>query len=182
MNTTATEYAAAMRPLTDVVEAVPGPRWADPSPCEGWTALDVLRHLVDTQREFLTGRGVALGPVPDLRADPAAGWRSHAERVAEVLTDGSVVTEAYDGHFGPTTLGATLEQFYVWDMLVHRWDIARAVNAPAQHTDAELDRISAGADSFGDALYMEGICRPGAEPPAEVDRQTRVLARLGRSS
>ena len=176
----ATAYAAADRPLTAVLGAVPPDAWDRPSTCEGWTVRDVVRHLVQTQREFLTERGVDLGEEPDVAADPAAAWQAHAARVAAAVADDDVAEQAYDGFFGPTTVGATLEQFYVWDMVVHRWDVARSVGADPALTEAELDRVEAGADSFGDALYMEGICRPGTEPPADADRTTRVLARLGR--
>ncbi len=105
---------------------------------------------------------------------------AHAARVAAAVADEDVAEQAYDGYFGPTTLGASLEQFYVWDMVVHRWDVARSVGVEPGLTDAELDRVESGADAFGDALYLEGICRRGAEPPAHADRTTRVLARLGR--
>jgi uncharacterized protein (TIGR03086 family) len=176
----ATAYAAADRPLTAVLGAVRPDAWDHPSTCEGWTVRDVVRHLVQTQREFLTERGVDLGEEPDVAADPAAAWRAHAARVAAAVADEAVAEQAYEGFFGPTTVGATLEQFYVWDMVVHRWDVARSVGIDPALTEAELDRVEAGADSFGDALYMEGICRPGTEPPADADRTTRVLARLGR--
>ena len=175
-----TAYTAADRPLTAVLDAVPTDAWDRPSTCEGWTVREVVRHLVQTQREFLTGRGVDLGEEPDADADPAAAWRAHAARVAAAVADPAVAEQRYDGHFGPTTVGATLEQFYVWDMVVHRWDVARAVGAASSFTDEELDRIEADADSFGPALYMDGICRPAVEPPADADRTTRVLARLGR--
>ena len=177
---TATAYAAADRPLTAVLDAVPAGAWDRPSTCEGWTVRDVVRHLVQTQREFLTGRGVDLGEEPDVDAGPAAAWRAHAARVAATVADEAVAGQSYDGFFGPTTVGATLEQFYVWDMVVHRWDVARSAGLDAALTDAELDRVESGADAFGDALYMEGICRPGTESPADADRTTRVLARLGR--
>ena len=176
----ATAHAAADRPLTAVLDAVPADAWDRPSTCEGWTVRDVVRHLVQTQREFLTERGVDLGAEPDLDADPAAAWRAHARQVAAAVADPAVAEQRYDGHFGPTTVGATLEQFYVWDMVVHRWDVARSVGADPALTDAELDRVEAGADSFGEALYWDGICRPAVEPPAAADRTTRVLARLGR--
>ena len=182
MTTTSARYAAALAPLTALVDAVPPERWSSASPCAGWSAADVLAHLVQTQREFLTARGIDLGPAPDPAADPVAAWHDHAERVAAALSDERVVTASYDGHFGPTTVGATFEQFYVWDMLVHRWDIARATGADAGLTDAELDAIQAGADGFGEALYMEGICRPGAAVPEDADRTARVLARLGRAA
>jgi uncharacterized protein (TIGR03086 family) len=182
MNTTASQYEAAQRRVIDVIEAVPTAAWSSPSPCEGWTARDVVRHLIETQRELFTGRGVALGDQPDIDTDPARAWRIHAERVQQVISDDAVPAIAYDGYFGPTTLGATLEQFYVWDMYVHRWDIARAAGLDAGFSDAELDRIEQGADSFGEALYMDGICRPGTEAPAAAGRLVHLLARLGRGA
>jgi uncharacterized protein (TIGR03086 family) len=181
MNQTAAAYDAAHRPLTAVLDAVPDDRWASPSPCEGWSARNVVAHLIGTQRDFLTGRGVDLGEAPDVDIDPAAAWHEHAKRVAAAIADDSLVATHFDSHFGPTTVGTTLEQFYVWDMLVHRWDVARAVGADAALTEPELDEIEAGADSFGDALYMEGICRPGTPLPGDADRLARVLARLGRT-
>ena len=176
-----TAYTAADRPLTAVLDAVLTDAWDRPSTCEGWTVREVVRHLVQTQREFLTGRGVDLGAEPDVDADPAVAWRDHAARVAAAVADPAVAEQAYGGFFGPTTVGATLEQFYVWDMVVHRWDVARSVGGDPALTDAELDRVEAGADSFGEALYTDGICRPGTEPPADAAREARVLARLGRA-
>lgn len=91
-----------------------------------------------------------------------------------------VVTTPYEGHFGPTTIGDSMERFYVFDMVVHRWDIARAAGTDDILTDIELDQLEAGIFSFGDAIYMDGICKPGVEAPASADRQTRLLAVLGR--
>jgi uncharacterized protein (TIGR03086 family) len=180
MNPTATDFDAAHRSLSAVLDGVPCAGWTNPSACEGWTARDVVGHLIATQRDFLSGRGVDLGDAPDVALDPAAAWRDHAKRVASAIGDDDLVATPYDSHFGPTTIGTTFEQFYVWDMVVHRWDVARAVGTDAGLSEAELDRISAGADSFGDALYMDGICRPAVPVPEDADRTSQVLARLGR--
>ena len=180
MNTTTMQYEAAQRPLTAVIDAVPAQSWTNPSPCDGWSAHDVLRHLIETQREFLTGHHIDLGGVPDIDTDPLAAWREHAKRVMAAISQDAVPAIAFDGHFGATTVGDTLEQFYVWDMLVHRWDIARSDGAQSALSDAELDQIERGADSFGEALYMDGVCRPGVTAPVDVDRKVRLLARLGR--
>ena len=173
-------YEAANRPLTVVLDAVAHDAWGRPSPCEEWAARDVVRHLVETQRDFLTRHDLDLGAAPDVDADPAGAWREHARRVVEVLSDPAVPDRSFDGHFGPTTIGATFGQFYVWDMIVHRWDVATAAGTDAGLTDAELDAVDAGADSFGDALHMDGICKPEVDAPEAADRATRVLARLGR--
>ncbi|SDF08000.1 TIGR03086 family protein [Blastococcus aurantiacus] len=179
MNATATAYEAAATPLTAVLDTLPPGAWSAPSPCEGWTAADVVAHLVETQRDFLGQRGVDLGAAPDVAAEPAAAWRDHAKRVQEALAD-DVVATPYESFFGPSTVGGTFDQFYVWDMVVHRWDVASAAGLPSTLTDEELDRIERGIEGFGQALYMEGICRDGVEPPADADRATRLLARLGR--
>ena len=182
MNPPATQYDAADRALTTLLDAAPDTDWTSPSPCQGWTAADVVGHLIKTQRDFLSTHGVDVGEAPDVAADPAAAWREHAARARAALSDDAVATRGFDGFFGPTTVGAALEQFYVWDMLVHRWDVARAFGADASLTDDELDRIEAGAASFGPALYMDGICSPAVDVPAEAARHVRVLARLGRAA
>ena len=102
--------------------------------------------------------------------------------MAEALADPAAPAIAYDGFFGPTTLGDTLERFYVWDMVVHRWDVARAAGLDAGLTDGELERLERGADSFGDALYMDGICKGGVTAPADASREVAALARLGRAA
>jgi len=181
MNRIAVEFDAANRPLTELLDAVPATAWASPSPCEDWSAADVVGHLVGTQRDFLTGHGVDLGEAPDVAADPAAAWHRHTGRVAAALSDDAVRSRDFDGFSGPTTVGAAFEQFYVWDMLVHRWDVARATGIGTTLTDEELDRIESGAESFGPALHMDGICKPAVPVPEDADRDVRALARLGRA-
>jgi uncharacterized protein (TIGR03086 family) len=181
MNPTFAAYQAALRPLSTLLAAVPVSAWGNASPCTAWTARQVVEHLIDTQRDLLTGHGHDLGSTPDL-TDPAAGFADHAERVLALVSRDEVVDVAYDGFFGPTTVGTTLVQFYVWDMLVHRWDVARATGGDEVITDDELARIEAGADSFGDALHMDGICEPALPAPIDADRQSAVLGRLGRDT
>ncbi len=142
--------------------------------------MDVLDHLLMTQRGLLAERGITLAPAPDIPADPVAAWEEHSTRVAELLDDPQISGIAYEGYFGPTTLGETMDRFYVFDMLVHRWDLARAAGADTRFTDAELDRIEASAASFGPMLYMDGICHAEVQTAPDADRQARVLAKLGR--
>lgn len=179
MNSTATAYETAFLPLSRILGAVPADAWANPSPCTGWTARDVVAHLIETQRNLLTEHGHDVGPAPYL-ADPATAFQDHAARMSALVARDDVAGVTYDGFFGPTTVGATLEQFYVWDMLVHRWDIARATGGDSAFAPVELDRMEAGADSFGSALHMDGICGPAVPVPPDAERQTRILAGLGR--
>lgn len=179
---TSERYEHADRPLTALLDSLSPQQWDAPSPCEGWDARQVVRHLIETQRDFLVGRGLDLGDSSDVdvEGDPAAAWRAHSRTVSALLVQDALMATSYDGHFGPTTIGDTLERFYMFDMVAHRWDIARAVGTEAAFTDAELDQLEAGIASFGNAIYMDGICKPPVDPPSGADRQTRLLAELGR--
>ena len=137
---------------------------------------------IETQRDFLTSRGLDLGDAPDIDGDPAATRRTHCRGVLALISQAAVVATPYDGHFGPTTVGETLERFYVFDMVAHRWDVAGTAGSDCVFTDAQLDQLEAGIASFGDAIHMEGICKPGVEAPAGADRQSEVLATLGRQA
>ena len=186
MTRTAELYQTSLHPLTAVVEAVTPTEWDAPSPCRGWSARDVVRHLVDTQREMLSGHRVDLGDAPDLDADPAFAWRVHTERVLEALADEGLTGRAYDGHFGPTTVGATLEQFYVWDMYVHRWDLARAVDLNDTIPDIDIEQAEATLlllhDKMGESMRGPTAFGPEVPAPEGADRQTKLLAFLGRMS
>lgn len=182
LNPTSERYAEANAPLTAVLDDVAAEAWNRPSPCEGWTARDVVRHLIDTQRDFLAARGFDPGSAVDTDADPAAAWRAHSSAVTALLGRPEVPAAGYDGYFGPTTVGATLVNFYVPDMVVHRWDIAAAVDGDTRLSEAELDRTAQSIASWGDAMYADGICKPGLEPPAGASRQAVLLARMGRKA
>ena len=164
--------------LTAVLDGLPSSAWAAPSPCAGWTAADVVEHLVDTQRDFLAKQDVDLGPRPE--GDPAELWAAH--RGAVLAVDDEVWHREYTGFFGPTTVGATLVDFYGFDLVVHRWDVARAVGRDVRFSEAEMDDAERAIASFGEHLYAEGICARPVPVPDGADRQTRLLARLGRSS
>ena len=169
--------------FTRVVEAVTGD-WDVPSPCEGWSARDVVGHVVDTQRAFLElhglhGQDLDAGPEPDL-ADPAAAWRTQRAHLTSVLADSAVAATAYDGYFGPTTVAATVADFYGWDLVVHGSDVARATGQPWSVTDDEAAELHATADGWGEALHSEGVCADAVRVPDDASATDRLLARLGR--
>ena len=49
--------------FTERVRAVPPGGWENSSPCEGWTARDVVRHLTDWIPAFFSGQGVSLSRI-----------------------------------------------------------------------------------------------------------------------
>lgn len=170
-------FLAHAQPFTDVVSA--GGDWSAPSPCEGWTARDVLGHVVDTQRSFFTTHGADLGPLPG--GEPADVWATHLAAVRAAATP-ELLEREYDSMFGRTTLAATLSAFYGFDLIVHRWDLARGLGRDTTLSAPELDVIEAALPGFGEHLYDDGVCGPAVPVPADAPRQVRLLATMGRTA
>lgn len=83
--------AAQQTQLRELVAAFGPAEWAAPSPCEGWSASDVLLHLAQTNEmaigsidgrmgEVLGGLTAGLAPTADI--DEGAGAMVEAQRVA----------------------------------------------------------------------------------------------------
>ena len=176
----AARYARIAAGLTARIEAVPADRWGSPSPCEGWTALDVLRHVVDVHHMFPTNVGLALQPGPDPAADPLGAWASVRDQTIALLGDPARAGLEYDGAFGRTALERTIDGFGSFDVLVHTWDIARATGLNERLDPAEVGPLLAAAKGWGDTIRSPNVCGPEVPAPADADDQTRLLSYLGR--
>lgn len=159
--------------------AAAGDAWDAPTPCEGWSVRDVVGHVLETQRDFLARQRLDPGAAPDL-THPGSAWHTHREHVLAVLRTGDVAAREYDGYFGRTTIGATLADFYGWDLVVHGWDVARATGQEWSIGDDEVALLQTTADGWGDALYSEGICASPVAVAQDAPAADRLLARLGR--
>ena len=183
--TSTTDVAAAYRTeaarLLNLLTDVPDNAWDQRSPCEEWTVRDVVGHLVDSQRDIVGRVDLVLPPGRDVATEPAAAMSDVVAGMQAILDDPSQAEREYDGAFGRTSLAATIETFHVFDLIVHRWDIATGAGLPADLDAGELDAIEQTLDVVGDNLYAYGACRR-LDPPDGANRETRVLARLGRQA
>jgi uncharacterized protein (TIGR03086 family) len=162
------------------IDAVPEDRWTAPSPCEDWTARDVVRHVVGTQAMFLGFVGQDAPEVPDVDDDPAGAWAAASAPIRARLADRELAGATFDGMFGTTTFATAVDSFLCTDLVVHRWDLATAAGLPTEMDAAEVARVQAQVERFGDALRGPGAFKDAVEPPEGADAQTRLLAFLGR--
>ena len=160
---------------------VPDDRWESPSPCEGWTARDVVRHVVETQGMFLGFVGRKLEDVPSVDDDPGAAWDAARAQIARDLEDPARANEEFDGFTGRSTFETAVDRFLSFDLVVHRWDLARAAGLDDRIDPDDVARVQAAAEAFGDAMRAPGVFGPAVEPPPDADDQTRLMAYLGRS-
>lgn len=77
--TIADRYRRRASAMTDTIDAVPLDRWNHPSPCSEWKAVDVVRHLVDTQGMFAGFVGRQLEPGPCAGQVPSAPSSTHLQ-------------------------------------------------------------------------------------------------------
>ena len=156
------------------------------TPCTDWTVADVVRHVADSERDFLVQRGLAeAAPEGDARqgSDPVAHVRDAIAAMQAALDDPATAATTYDGWFGPTTVAQSIDGFYALDLLVHAWDVAAAVGRPALADADEVDVQIAREllAPVGDTLRMPGICGPEIPASADASEFHRFLAWTGRN-
>lgn len=163
------------------VEAVPADRWENPSPCAGWTARDLLRHLIESHRNMPGFAGITVEFTRSVDDDPVGAWHEARVTMQALLDDPAIAEREYDGYFGRTTLQQTIDKFLGFDLLVHGWDLARATGQDETLPPAEVERVYADAQQLGDTLRRSGACGPPVTIPDAAPLQDRLLAYLGRT-
>jgi uncharacterized protein (TIGR03086 family) len=163
-----------------VAGVVPG-QWAAASPCEGWSARDVVAHVVDTHRRVLAtleGREpVVVGPDDDV----TACWRSVRTDLLAALTDPARAGTTVSGMFGEQSFESLVGRLLCTDTLVHTWDLARATGQDEQLDAAAVAAGRAFLEPIDDAIRRPGGFAPKLEAPAGADPQTAFLAFCGRA-
>jgi uncharacterized protein (TIGR03086 family) len=78
------------------------------------------------------------------------------------------------------TFAEAIDRFVSSDLLIHRWDLARAAGLDIAMPLDEVVRAREAAAQFGDALRGPNAFGPEVPAPDGADEQTRLLAFLGR--
>jgi uncharacterized protein (TIGR03086 family) len=180
MSDASTRYARLSQTMTDRVDGVPEDRWDNPSPCEKWTARDLVKHLVETHAMFGGFVDRTPQPGPNVHDDPRGAWAAARDQMQAWLDDPTVGGAEFQGLGGTTTLQDAVDRFIGFDLLVHGWDLARATGQDATIDPAELPKLWEDTLVFGDNIRSESTCGPEITPPEDATEQERLLAYLGR--
>jgi len=180
MTTISDRYRRVAEGFADRVAAVPDDRWSSPSPCEDWTARDVVRHIVDVHHMFLGFIDEAAEPTVSVDDDPLGAFTEARDTVAAALEDPRTATREYDGMFGKAVFGESIDSFLSADLVIHGWDLARATGGDERMDPAEVKRINESLLPMADKMRQPGGFGPEVETPPDADDQDRFLAFLGR--
>ncbi|MEO5837418.1 MAG: TIGR03086 family metal-binding protein [Acidimicrobiales bacterium] len=166
--------------FVDKVSQVSPERWSAASPCEGWTARDVVVHVVDAHGIFFKLVDRPFERTVSIEDDTEGALRQVMTQTQAELDDPARAGAMFDGFFGRMSFEDAIDRFICFDLVVHGWDLARAVGLDETITPAEVVKLGVTAEAFGDALHTPGVCGPSVDAAPEADDQTKLLALLGR--
>jgi uncharacterized protein (TIGR03086 family) len=174
-------YARRAAAFTDKVAAVPDDGWSSPTPCEDWTARDIVRHVVDSQGLFLGFVGRELGDLPSVDDDPVGAVEAATGRIQQDLDDQALAAATFEGFMGTSTFEAGVNQFLAADLVIHGWDLARATGQDDAIADQDLAEMQEAIKAFPEeAMRSPGAFGPEVEVAADATDQDKLLAFLGR--
>lgn len=155
--------------------------WEAPAPVDGWTARDVVDHLITWLPEFLTAGGITLPTGPSAAAEPVAAWQAHAEATQQILDDPDQASRTLtQDEIGSMPVSLAIDQYYTIDIFMHTWDLARASGQVVALEPQYCRNLLAGMQSFAEAMRASGEYGPAVAVPADADPQTQLMAFVGR--
>lgn len=170
-----------------VVREVPGDTWGQPSPCAGWSALDVLGHVgvtTDVGAKILRGETVTVTPVDPpssaVAGDPAAWWDRLEASARAALDSVDDLDRIVDSPAGPRTVREGLA-FPGADLFLHGWDLATATGRDLE-LPAEAIQFIRGmfADIPDEIVRRPGVFGPAVSAPDDASATADLIAFTGR--
>jgi uncharacterized protein (TIGR03086 family) len=154
----------------------------------GWTARDVVDHLVTWLPGFLAGDGVVLraetadvDTATDTAADPALAWQRHCRAVQALLVDPATRSRSFrNPHVGELPLADAVDRFYTSDVFLHSWDLARAAGQPFALDEQECAAMLAGMEPMEDLIRSSGQYGPRVPVPEGAPVADRLVGFIGR--
>ncbi|MGD9705432.1 MAG: TIGR03086 family metal-binding protein [Acidimicrobiia bacterium] len=163
------------------MEATPADAWDNQSPCAEWKARNVVEHVANN---FLRFGGALSGTThPPMGADesPAAAWARAKEALVSQL-DTADLSAVIPGPFGPMPAEQLIGRILATDLLVHTWDLARAVGGDESLPADIVEGAYSGLKPLDAMLRQSGVFGPKVDVEPGADLQTEFLAFVGRRS
>ncbi|MCX6394938.1 MAG: TIGR03086 family metal-binding protein [Propionibacteriales bacterium] len=182
MSETSLEHRQISGAFADLVRTADPSGWDAPAPVDGWTARDVVRHLVEWFPAFLQGAaGITLPPGPSVDADPVGAWAAQNEAVQALLEDPETAARPIDNpHLGAMSLEQATSRIYVADVFMHTWDLARATGQPVALDEDRCATMLAGMQPLDEMLRASGQYGPKVAVPDDAPAMDRLMGFIGR--
>ena len=162
------------------IQATPADSWSNTSPCEAWTARDVVVHVGNNLQRI--GAGLAGQDSAEIAADAdiVGAWNSARDTFLGALPTADLST-TLPGPFGPMPAEQLIGRLISTDVLVHTWDLARSVGGDESLDSAAVESAYSGLKPMDAMIRQPGVFSAKIEAPAGADLQTEFLCFLGRA-
>jgi uncharacterized protein (TIGR03086 family) len=175
-------YRRVSRGFDAAVRAVSPETWGSQSPCVRWSARDVVAHVVAGHRGVIAAvRGGGTEPL-GADEDPKAAWVGASRALDDIAGDTHALAEEIDGPGGKMPAGEIVGRFVTMDLLVHTWDLARAVGGDERLDDDAVRDAYDALKPMDEMIRRPGVFGPRLDPPPGSDLQTEFLYFLGREA
>jgi uncharacterized protein (TIGR03086 family) len=179
-------HELALHKTAKIVDGVTVDQWDLTTPCDGWTARELLNHIVTGNHwaaELCGGKSIAdVGDWLDddiLGDDPRAAYMSSAEVAAAAFNAPGAMDAPCAVSYGPVP-GSVYCGHRILDVAIHGWDLAKASGQDATLDPALIDAIAVIIAPQMDMLAGSGMFGTTVGVAPDADAQTRLLAQLGR--
>ena len=181
MSDTADRYRRVAGAFTETAQRMPADAWDNPAPCDGWVARDVVGHMVEWMPAFLAGAPIDWRAAPSVADDPLGAWVALSDSLQSALDDPEVAGCTFTHELAGThTIEVAIGTFFLGDILVHTWDLARAGGFEVTLDPDEVHALLGGMQGMEEVLRGSGHYGPRVDVPADADEQTRLIAFTGR--
>jgi uncharacterized protein (TIGR03086 family) len=165
--------------FTERLEAVGPHDWSSPTCCEGWDVAKLVDHAIGAQRMVPRALG-ATGAIDATGDDLILVWKAVRGGADAALGAPGALDELVRLPFGEMKASDGIA-FPMSDLLVHTWDLARAIGANDRLQTEVCEKALADLEPIDELLRGPGFYGPKLEPAAGADVQDRLLAFLGRT-
>jgi uncharacterized protein (TIGR03086 family) len=178
----------ALAATRTIVAGVGADQWSLPTPCAEWDVRELVNHIVTGNLWAAElGAGKTIPDVGDrldgdvLGDDPVAAYDAASTSASAVFSVPGAMEAPCAVSYGPVP-GEIYAGHRFTDVLIHGWDLATATGQDT-HLDPELvEACWAVVEPQAEILTGSGMFGSDVEAPPTADRQTTLLAILGRTT
>ena len=181
-------FDQAVHEFTTRVDSVGASDWDKPTPCREWTVRQLVEHLVDEHRwipplmgghDLHTAQQIVASQAEASAGDTAEDWHAASTASMQALADPDALERTVELSRGPTPAQQYLMEM-MFDLVVHGWDLGRAIGYPEQMPDALVEPTLHAATAMADELAGSGMFDPPVEIGAGASTADQLAALTGR--
>lgn len=175
------ELADALGVFDARVRSTRAAAWTTPSPCKGWTAADVVTHVIGNVYAFAAAMGGGAQQQPAGQEDLVQSWeraRAVADQILSSCHDPAATVPMLLGSREMTV--AFVIEALLRDVVIHTWDLARATAGDEILPEHLVTAATAALGRLPVPIRRRGYYADSLTAPPDATAQVRLLALAGR--